>query len=136
MNREEEMRATPFLMFQGGKAEQAIQFYLSIFPKAKITSLERYGSDAAGPEGWVKQARIDISGLALMCVDSPMTHAFDFTPSFSLFVDCDDEDELDRLYSALSDRGATLMPPGDYGFSSKFVWVNDQFGVSWQLNLP
>ncbi|WP_064713511.1 VOC family protein [Rhizobium bangladeshense] len=130
------MRLTPFLMFQGGKAEQAMQFYASIFPKAQITALERYGPGATGPEGTVMRAQIEIAGQAVMCVDSPINHAFDFTPSFSFFVDCDDEDELDRLSSALSENGVTLMPLGDYGFSRKFAWVNDQFGVSWQLNLP
>lgn len=82
------------------------------------------------------QARITIAGQTVMCVDSPINHAFDFTPSFSFFVDCDDDDEVDRLYSALSDQGTTLMPPGNYGFSRKFAWVNDRFGVSWQVNLP
>ena len=130
------MRVTPFLMFQGGIAEQAIQFYMTLFPDAEIVSLTRYGPGAAGPEGTVMQARITIAGQTLMCVDSPINHAFDFTPSFSFFVDCDDDDEVDRLYSALSDQGTTLMPPGNYGFSRKFAWVNDRFGVSWQVNLP
>lgn len=130
------MRATPFLMFQGGKAEEAIQFYTSLFPMAEITYLERYSPQSAGSEGSVRQARIAIAGQEVICVDSPIHHEFDFTPSFSFFVDCDDEDELDRLYSSLSDRGATLMPLGNYGFSRKFAWVNDRFGVSWQLNWP
>jgi predicted 3-demethylubiquinone-9 3-methyltransferase (glyoxalase superfamily) len=63
-------------------------------------------------------------------------HAFTFTPAFSFFVDCESEEELKRLYAALSADGATLMPLGNYGFSRQFAWVNDRFGVSWQLNLP
>jgi predicted 3-demethylubiquinone-9 3-methyltransferase (glyoxalase superfamily) len=63
-------------------------------------------------------------------------HAFTFTPSLSLFVDCAGEDALDRRFAALSDGGQVLMPPADYGFSRKFAWVQDRFGVSWQLNLP
>jgi predicted 3-demethylubiquinone-9 3-methyltransferase (glyoxalase superfamily) len=53
-----------------------------------------------------------------------------------LFVDCEDEAELDRVYEQLSAGGGVLMPLGSYGFSRKFGWVNDRFGLSWQLNLP
>ena len=61
--------------------------------------------------------------------------AFTFTPAISLFVECEDEAELDTAFARLSDGGAALMPPGDYGFSRKFAWLADRFGVSWQLNL-
>ncbi|HEX5595438.1 MAG TPA: VOC family protein [Micromonosporaceae bacterium] len=54
----------------------------------------------------------------------------------SLYVNCETEKELDNLYAALVDQGKALMPLGSYGFSTKFGWVNDRFGVSWQLNLP
>jgi predicted 3-demethylubiquinone-9 3-methyltransferase (glyoxalase superfamily) len=67
--------------------------------------------------------------------DSPAVHAFDFTPSMSIFVECDNEAELDRVFAALSDGGKTLMPLNNYGFSKKFGWCNDRFGVSWQINL-
>jgi predicted 3-demethylubiquinone-9 3-methyltransferase (glyoxalase superfamily) len=63
-------------------------------------------------------------------------HAFTFTPSLSLFVDCESEAELDRLFSALAEGGQILMPLEDHGFSTRFGWANDRFGVSWQLNLP
>lgn len=63
-----------------------------------------------------------------------MAHAFNFTPSMSLFVDCENEEEISHLYNALSAGGAVLMPLGNYGFSPRFGWVNDRFGVSWQLN--
>jgi len=81
------------------------------------------------------RACADLCGATLSgaSVDS---HEFTFTPAVSLFVQCEDEAELDRLHAALSEGGGELMPPGDYGFSRKFTWVNDRFGVSWQLNLP
>ncbi|HEX4815113.1 MAG TPA: VOC family protein, partial [Nonomuraea sp.] len=63
-------------------------------------------------------------------------HGFTFTPSMSLYVTCDTEEEIDRRYAALVEGGAALMPLGSHGFSRKFGWVNDRFGVSWQLNLP
>ena len=70
----------------------------------------------------------------MACIDSPIKHAFGFTPSISLFVECEDKTELDQAFAALSDGGAVLMPPGNYGFSVKFAWLNDRFGVSWQFN--
>jgi len=53
----------------------------------------------------------------------------------SLFLECESEAELDRLFAALAEGGQQLMPLGKYGFSRKFGWCNDRFGVSWQLNL-
>jgi predicted 3-demethylubiquinone-9 3-methyltransferase (glyoxalase superfamily) len=70
-----------------------------------------------------------------MCIDSPVKHEFTFTPAMSLFVDCQSEDELKRLYSELAAAGSVLMPIENYGFSRRFAWVSDRFGVSWQLNL-
>lgn len=128
-------RVTPFLMFQGA-CEQALNLYVSLLPDAAITSLTRWGPDGQAPEGQIQQATFTLAGREFRAFDSPPVHAFTFTPSFSLFVDCADEDEIDRLYAALSEGGGVLMPLGDYGFSRKFGWVNDRFGVSWQLNLP
>jgi len=128
-------KATPFLMFQGN-AEEAMNFYTSIFTDSEITSLTRYGVNQAGQEGSVMQATFSIKGQKFMCIDSNVKHEFTFTPSFSVFITCDTEEEVDGLYEKLSDGGAALMPLGDYGFSKKFGWVNDKFGVSWQLNLP
>jgi len=70
-----------------------------------------------------------------MCIDSAVSHNFTFTPSMSLYVQCDSDDEIERVYDALREGGEVLMPLGSYGFSAKFGWVNDPFGVSWQLNL-
>ncbi|TCC02927.1 VOC family protein [Kribbella soli] len=124
-----------FLMFEGG-AEQAMTFYLSLFKDAEVVSMVKYGADGPGPEGSVTVAVFRLAGQQFMCSDSYQHHGFTFTPSMSLFVDCADEAELDRLYGALVEGGGALMPLGDYGFSKKFGWVNDRYGVSWQLNLP
>lgn len=124
-----------FLMFEGG-AEKAMTFYLSLFEDAEVVSMVKYGADGPGPEGSVMVAVFQLAGQRFMCSDSYQHHGFTFTPSMSLFVDCADEAELDRLYGALVEGGGALMPLGDYGFSKKFGWVNDRYGVSWQLNLP
>jgi predicted 3-demethylubiquinone-9 3-methyltransferase (glyoxalase superfamily) len=119
-------------MFQG-KAEKAINFYLSLFPDAMILDLTRYSKNEPGVEGSVHKASFSIANQVVMCIDSPVKHEFDFTPAFSFFVECESEDEFGRLYSELA--GTVLMPIGDYGFSRQFAWINDRFGVSWQLNL-
>ena len=127
-------KITTFLMFEGG-AEEAMNFYLSLFDDAEVVAITRYGAEGPGPEGSVMHATFALAGQQIMCSDSFVHHEFSFTPSVSLFVDCADEAELERLYTALSEKGAVLMPLGEYGFSRKFGWVNDRYGVSWQLNL-
>lgn len=125
---------TPFLMFQGS-AEEALAFYVSIFPGAEVLHLTRFAEGEAGPAGTIKEAALRVADQTIRFFDSPPVHSFGFTPSFSLFVECESEDELRRLYEAMGDHGGALMPLGDYGFSRLFGWVNDRFGVSWQLNL-
>ncbi|WP_099364198.1 VOC family protein [Fredinandcohnia onubensis] len=129
-------KVTPFLMFQDGKAEEAMNFYTSLIEDSSITSIVRYGANESGDEGTVMQATFTLKGQEVMCIDSNIKHQFSFTPSFSLFVTCSTEEELDNLYQKLNEGGQALMPLGDYGFSKKFGWLNDRFGVSWQLNLP
>ena len=125
---------TPFLMFQGQDAEAAMRFYVSLFDGARIVRLDRFPAGGAGPEGSVLHGEIEIAGQVVRFFDSPVKHAFGFTPSSSLFVDCSSADELDRLFAALSDGGRVLMPPDNYGFSERFAWTDDRFGVSWQLD--
>ncbi|HMO58821.1 MAG TPA: VOC family protein [Roseiflexaceae bacterium] len=125
---------TTFLMFEG-TAEEAINLYVSLFAGAAITHIERYGPDEQGAEGKVKQARFTLGGHNLIGYDSPIHHNFTFTPAISLFVECESEAELNAAFTRLSEGGALLMPLDNYGFSTKFAWVNDRFGVSWQLNL-
>jgi predicted 3-demethylubiquinone-9 3-methyltransferase (glyoxalase superfamily) len=124
----------PFLMFQG-MAEQAMTFYVSLFPGSKIVDVVRYGPGEAGAEGSVMKAVFSIGTQTVICIDSPAKHDFTFTPAFSFFVDCESEAEIRRLWSALSKGGVELMPLGAYGFSRQFGWLNDRYGVSWQLNL-
>jgi predicted 3-demethylubiquinone-9 3-methyltransferase (glyoxalase superfamily) len=128
-------RVMPFLMFQGGVAERAMSFYTSLFDDGRVLEISRYGPEGPGPEGTVQVARFALAGQELMCSDSFVTHDFSFTPSFSVWIETESEEELERLFAALSDQGTQLMPLGDYGFSRRFGWVNDRYGVSWQLNL-
>ncbi|MFF3915042.1 VOC family protein [Streptomyces sp. NPDC001852] len=127
-------KITTFLMFEGN-AEDAMAFYTSLFDDAEVVSITRYGADGPGEEGSVQHATFSLAGQHFMCIDSPAHHDFTFTPAVSLFVQCENEAEIDRLHAALSDQGTELMPLGNYGFSPKFTWLNDRFGVSWQLNL-
>ncbi|MEV0615094.1 VOC family protein [Nonomuraea sp. NPDC050404] len=130
------MRITTFLMFQNKDAEEAMNFYVSLFDDGKVVAVKRYGPGEAGEEGTVEHATFSLAGQEYMCIDSVPKHSFTFTPSLSLYVDCDSEEQIQRLYDALAEGGQALMPLNSYGFSTKFGWVNDRFGVSWQLNLP
>jgi predicted 3-demethylubiquinone-9 3-methyltransferase (glyoxalase superfamily) len=124
---------TPFLMFEG-VAEEAMTFYVGLFARSAIGNVARYGPGEPGAEGSIKRADFTVAGQQVICIDSPAKHAFTFTPSVSLFVECESEAELDRAFAELSAGGAVLMPPNNYGFSTRFTWINDRFGVSWQLN--
>lgn len=128
------MGVSTFLMFDG-HAEEAMKFYVSLFADGKITRMNRYGPNQAGAEGTILQAGFTLNGQNFLCTDSNTKHAFTFTPAMSIFVDCEDEAEIDRLATALGEGGRFLMPLNKYWFSSKFAWVEDRFGVSWQLNL-
>jgi predicted 3-demethylubiquinone-9 3-methyltransferase (glyoxalase superfamily) len=127
-------KITTHLMFEG-VAEEAMNFYVSLLKNSEIGQVERYGSGEQGAEGSVKIATFTLAGQNFICIDSPIKHEFSFTPSMSLFVDCDNEAELEELFSQLSSGGAILMPLDNYEFSTRFGWVKDRFGVSWQLNL-
>jgi len=117
-------RITTFLMFQG-QAEEAMTFYQSTFAGAKVMR-----SDVAG-----RPATLTIGNLDLLVFDSPPVHDFTFTPSISLFVECDSRDEIDALAARLGEGGQVFMALDNHGFSQRFTWLADRFGVSWQLNL-
>jgi predicted 3-demethylubiquinone-9 3-methyltransferase (glyoxalase superfamily) len=124
----------PFLMFTG-EAEEAMNFYASVVPDSEIVEIARYGPDESGRQGTVKRAAFRLKTQTVRCFDSPPVHAFTFTPSFSFFVECESNEEIQRLHDLLLEGREPLMPLDNYGFSQKFAWINDRYGVAWQLNL-
>jgi predicted 3-demethylubiquinone-9 3-methyltransferase (glyoxalase superfamily) len=129
------MQISQQLMFTG-QAEQAMALYVSLLPGSRIVSVERYGAGERGAEGSVRQAMFELCGVRYRCIDSPVKHAFTFTPSISLCIEFDSRDQWDAAYAELSVDGQILMPAGSYDFSRHFAWLQDRFGVSWQLLLP
>ncbi len=124
-----------FLTFQDGNAEEAMNFYIDLFDNSKVIEVQRYGPEGPAPEGSVMVARFLLNGRAFMCSDSPIEHEWNFTPGVSTFVDCRDKKQLLTLYQKLSTDGKIYMPLNNYGFSQQFAFVEDKYGVSWQLNL-
>jgi predicted 3-demethylubiquinone-9 3-methyltransferase (glyoxalase superfamily) len=127
-------KITTFLTFIG-QAEEAMNFYVSLFDRSEVLSIERYGPNEAGTEGSVKRARYSLGGQEFMCIDSPPVHEWTFTPAVSLFVSCRSEEEIDHLHALLSEGGQVFMPLTAYPFSERFAWLADKYGVSWQLSL-
>ena len=125
---------TPLLMFSG-KASEAMTFYTSLFADGKIIASELYGADQGASFGKVKQASFSIAGQTFCCMDSPVEHDFSFTPSISIFVDCTSEQQIKDLAAALGEDGAAFIPLGAYVLARQFAWVQDRFGVCWQLSL-
>ena len=127
-----DVSVTPFLMFSGD-AEKAMRLYTEVFPNSGIESIEKYGAGEDGPEGTVRVATISLNGQQVMCIDSPVKPDFGFSPATSFYVASNDPAVIEQYFNALSDGGEVLMPLGEYPFSKKFAWINDKFGVSWQL---
>ncbi|QWG33637.1 VOC family protein [Bacillus mycoides] len=127
-------KITTFLMFEG-KAEEAMNFYTSLFNQSEIVSISRYDENGPGKEGTVIHATFTLNGQEFMCIDSYVKHDFTFTPAMSLYVTCETEEEIETVFNKLAQDGAILMPLGAYPFSKKFGWLNDKYGVSWQLTL-
>ncbi len=127
------MKVSTFLMF-AGEARAALDLYTSTFPQFEVGAVSEH-QIADGSTG-IQTAELSMPGFSLVLSDSSVESDFTFTPSTSLFVDLDSEEELDAAFKKLSDGGSVLMPPDNYGFSRKYAWVTDRFGVSWQLNLP
>lgn len=127
---------TTFLTFQENNAEEAMNYYIALFENSEVLEVERYGKDGPAKEGSIFLARFRLNGMEVLCSDSYIKHAWDFTPGVSLFVDCQSASEQEKLFEKLSENGQVMMPLDNYGFSQRFGFVEDQFGISWQLNLP
>ena len=132
---------TTFLLFVGeqcGKAEEAINFYISLFPNSEIIRLEKYteGEMGGSPE-LIKHAVFTINETEYMVSESNFDHAFTFSPAISIFVEYDSEEEMNAFFEKLSDGGQVMVPIDDYGYShsKKYGWCADKYGVNWQFNL-
>jgi len=127
-----EQKITPYLWFDT-QAEEAANFYVSIFDHSKVADIARYGEGGPRPAGGVMIVTFQLDGQVFTALNGGPE--FNFTPAISFFVYCATEEEIDRLFKKLSNGGQVLMELDKYPFSEKFGWVNDRFGVSWQLNL-
>jgi predicted 3-demethylubiquinone-9 3-methyltransferase (glyoxalase superfamily) len=123
------------MTFQGGAATAALDLYQDAFADFELIEIDRYAAGEAGREDTIRAAKFRLAGSDFMCADSPVEHEWDFTPGISLWIECEDNNELERLFGRLSDGGRVYMPLDDYGFSTRFGWVGDPHGVTWQLNL-
>ncbi|MEA1672997.1 VOC family protein [Nitrospirillum sp. BR 11163] len=130
---------TPFLMFNPvdgqAQADRALALYAAAFPDMEVLEMARYGAEGPAVPGNVQKARFRIGTQQVLCIDSPITHAFTFTPSLSLFVTFTDTAALDHAFNTLSEGGGILMPLAAYPFSPRYAWLTDRFGVSWQVSL-
>jgi predicted 3-demethylubiquinone-9 3-methyltransferase (glyoxalase superfamily) len=113
-------KITTFLTYDG-QAEEAVDLYTSVFPNSRITSTRRYGEAGPGEEGSLMTATFELDGQEFMALNGGPS--FTFGQGFSLFVDCETQDEVDQLWEKLSEGGET----GQCG------WLTDKFGVSWQV---
>jgi predicted 3-demethylubiquinone-9 3-methyltransferase (glyoxalase superfamily) len=127
------------LMFVGdqcGKAEEAMNFYTSLLKNSEVKNILYYtAGEHGGKDGTVKHATFTLAGQEYMANDSSLEHKFSFTPSISIYVNCESDEEIELLFKKLSEGGSAFMPLNNYGFSKKFAWLKDRYGVSWQLNL-
>lgn len=131
----ESRKIRTMLMFTG-QAEEAMNLYLSLFGDSGVDFIARYGPEyPQGPEGKVVHAAFRLKGEPVLAMDSAVPQATTFTPNMSLYVECDDEAEIEKLAEGLSAGGSFLMPLDTYPFAKKYAWVQDSFGVSWQLYL-
>jgi predicted 3-demethylubiquinone-9 3-methyltransferase (glyoxalase superfamily) len=117
---------TPLLMFVGkkaGKAEEAMNFYTSVFDDSKIQGISRYEAGQGDVEGYVTHAQFNLGSSLFMAMDSSGPHNFDFNEAVSLVVECDTQEEIDYYWNKLTDGGEESM----------CGWLKDKYGVSWQV---
>jgi len=113
-------KITPFLWFDG-KAEEAMNFYVAIFKNSRTGTIGRYGEEGPGPKGSVMSATFVLDGQEFFALNGGP--AFTFTPAISFFVNCETQAEVDELWEKLSAGGTT----------QRCGWLQDKFGVSWQI---
>ena len=111
---------TPFLWFDG-KAEEAMNFYASIFKNSKIGSVTRYGEEGPGPKGKVMTATFQLNGQEFIALNGGPQFAF--SPAISFLVNCETQQEVDDLWEKLSEGGE----------KQRCGWLKDKFGLSWQI---
>lgn len=130
-------KITPFIWFDNN-AKEAVTFYTNLFPNSKIETIQYYPEGSNDPhmkgmEGKVLTAVFELNGYRFMALDGgPL---FKKTPAISFFVNCKTEEEVQTYWDALSDGGKELMPLQKYDFSEKYGWIEDKYGVSWQITL-
>src|ERR1700736_1922882 len=113
-------KITPFLWFDS-KAEEAMNFYVSIFKNSKILTVTRYGDAGPGPKGTVMSVIAQLEGQQFYALNGGPV--FQFTPAISFFVNCETQQEVDELWEKLSAGGE----------KNRCGWVKDKYGVSWQI---
>jgi len=113
-------KITPFLWYDG-KAEEAANFYTSIFKNSKVLNVARYGDAGPGPKGSVMLVTFELDGQRFMALNGGPEYTF--SPAISLFVDCETQAEVDELWEKLSAGGSEVQ----------CGWLKDKFGVSWQI---
>ncbi len=117
-------KITPFLWFNN-QAEEAANFYVSVFNNSKVISVSRYGAGAPGESGTVMSVTFELEGQTLYALNGGPV--YELTPAFSLFVSADTQAEIDLLWNKLLSGG---------GKPSRCGWLVDQFGLSWQIIPP
>ena len=121
----------PFITMQG-QAKDVLDFYQAVFPGFEMISLQHHSEPH---QNLIMLAVFSIDEQEIMISDSFITHDWEINPGISFFINLDQEEQLHELAEQLGANGNFHMPPGDYGFSKLFAWVEDQFGVNWQLNI-
>lgn len=128
-------KIVPFLWFDT-EAEEAVSFYTSCFKNSKTENITRYDAASAKasgqPENSVMTISFQLNGQQFIALNGGPV--FKFTPAISLFVNCETENEVDELWKIFSQGGTTLMELKSYPFSKKYGWIQDKYGLSWQLN--
>jgi predicted 3-demethylubiquinone-9 3-methyltransferase (glyoxalase superfamily) len=129
-------KITPFLWFDS-QAEEAAKFYTSLFNNAKIGHIARYGKEGyeihRREAGSVMTVEFELAGYKFTGLNGGPI--FKFTPAISFFVVCETEAEVDALWQNLSQGGMAMMPLQKYDWSEKYGWVQDKYGLSWQVSL-